>query len=528
MPRRTGTEISEQVHIGQRIAVGLIALSLGLTSLALGLAFLNSPAALLVLPTQTQSVPSDATAVTLTWTAPGDDGDVGTATSYDIRYSTSPITDANFSSATAVSSPPTPLAAGSTESYTVTNLQPSTTYFFALKTSDEAGNVSAISNIATKTTAAAVVACTPTYSCSSWSACTSGTQTRTCQVTNGCNSNLGSPITSQKCTVSTSSTTDTTIKNPLIVAGVAKRTIPVVRTINPYTHRTLREFLVMPRNDRNGVFVAAGDVTGDHVADIIVGSGIGSDPVVKIFTAAGQQLFQFNPYPTSRGIGVSVATGDVDGDGVDEILTIPARSAAQIRIFKYNASSHRVTAVAQAFAYAPSQRNGFTIAAGDTNLDGRDEIIVAARTRALTVSVFDLNDQKQIVRVSKFSPYGLLFTSGITIATGDVNGDGHSDILTVGGPSYWSDVKAFTLHGSLIAHFLPAPTSYRGGVDLAAFDVNQDGRDEVITGNYSGGDPILDAFRYNSLTKRFDHPLYFPAFPRTMQDGLRLDATPHN
>ena len=88
------------------------------------------------------------TSVDLTWTAPGDDGNSGTAAQYDIRYSTSAITDdASFDAATAVAAPPAPQAAGSAESFTVTGLDPATTYYFAIKTADEVPRWSPVSNI---------------------------------------------------------------------------------------------------------------------------------------------------------------------------------------------------------------------------------------------------------------------------------------------------------------------------------------------------------------------------------------------
>lgn len=86
-----------------------------------------------------------STSVRVSWTAPGDDGTGGTATSYDLRYSTAPITEANFSEATKVSSLGKPKPGGSAESFTVLRLFADTDYYFALKTSDEAGNASPIS-----------------------------------------------------------------------------------------------------------------------------------------------------------------------------------------------------------------------------------------------------------------------------------------------------------------------------------------------------------------------------------------------
>jgi hypothetical protein len=87
--------------------------------------------------------------VILEWTAPGDDGQIGLARAYMIRYSTEPITGANFDRATAVQRVPRPGAPGSRESFTVDGLVPDTRYYFALRTLDEAGNRSVLSNLAT-------------------------------------------------------------------------------------------------------------------------------------------------------------------------------------------------------------------------------------------------------------------------------------------------------------------------------------------------------------------------------------------
>ncbi|MBI5266380.1 MAG: fibronectin type III domain-containing protein [candidate division Zixibacteria bacterium] len=93
-----------------------------------------------------------STSVRLSWSAPGDDGNVGLASQYDVRYSTSAITAANFASATAVTGEPTPSAPGAVETFTVTGLNPVTTYYFAVKTADEVPNWSAISNVVSRAT----------------------------------------------------------------------------------------------------------------------------------------------------------------------------------------------------------------------------------------------------------------------------------------------------------------------------------------------------------------------------------------
>lgn len=93
--------------------------------------------------------------VTLSWTTPGDDSLSGTASQFDVRYSTSPITAANFASATRFLATPTPTAPGTSQNVVVTGLTPATLYYFAIKTGDDVPNWSLISNVVSKTTASA-------------------------------------------------------------------------------------------------------------------------------------------------------------------------------------------------------------------------------------------------------------------------------------------------------------------------------------------------------------------------------------
>ena len=95
---------------------------------------------------------ADAESFTLTWIAPGDDGHVGTATEYDLRYSISIIQPWTWDKAARVPDMPQPQAAGSLESVTIDGLDPDTVYYFALKAADEAYNWSPMSNIVSTAT----------------------------------------------------------------------------------------------------------------------------------------------------------------------------------------------------------------------------------------------------------------------------------------------------------------------------------------------------------------------------------------
>ena len=90
---------------------------------------------------------SSSGTVELSWTAPGDDGTMGTATSYIVRYWDNPIgTELGWATAIDVDGEPTPQAAGNTETMTISGLTPGQTYYFMVRAEDEVGNRSDLGN----------------------------------------------------------------------------------------------------------------------------------------------------------------------------------------------------------------------------------------------------------------------------------------------------------------------------------------------------------------------------------------------
>jgi hypothetical protein len=97
-------------------------------------------------------IDSTASSVTLRWTAPGDDGSVGRASAYDVRYIRTYIDPLAWETATQVSSEPAPREAGTAETLVVQGLTWGTNYTFALRACDDVGNWSGISNLVSTTT----------------------------------------------------------------------------------------------------------------------------------------------------------------------------------------------------------------------------------------------------------------------------------------------------------------------------------------------------------------------------------------
>ena len=83
-------------------------------------------------------------------------------------------------------------------------------------------------------------------------------------------------------------------------------------------------FLAFDPTFAGGISVAAGDVTGDGVADLITGAGAGGGPHLRAFSLAGgtpTEVANFFAYDPTFAGGISVAAADVTGDGVAEIIT---------------------------------------------------------------------------------------------------------------------------------------------------------------------------------------------------------------
>ena len=85
--------------------------------------------------------------VTLSWTAPGDNLNIGQAQRYDLRYAEFPLTEADWDSATPVNEQLLPQMAGSAESYTLRDIPSEKAIFVGIKTIDSSGNISVLSNV---------------------------------------------------------------------------------------------------------------------------------------------------------------------------------------------------------------------------------------------------------------------------------------------------------------------------------------------------------------------------------------------
>lgn len=110
----------------------------------------------------------------------------------------------------------------------------------------------------------------------------------------------------------------------IIGAGIGKE--PVVQ-IYDFANKVLNKWLAFEKTFRGGVNVAAGDVTADTKDEIVVGAGKGKKPLIKIFNAAGKALFPtIQAYTTILNPGIDVRVKDVDYDGKEDIIGVSSEA----------------------------------------------------------------------------------------------------------------------------------------------------------------------------------------------------------
>jgi len=259
-----------------------------------------------------------------------------------------------------------------------------------------------------------------------------------------------------------------------------------------------------------GVRVASADLTGDGVAETIVAPGPGGS-MVRVFNGVTRAVYrEFAAYPWTPADGVYVAAADVNGDGVPDIVTGAGGSPPMVRVF-----DGRSGALANEFLVAAtSVTSGVRVAAGDVDGDGFAEIVTSLGPRSSpTVSIF--SGSGTLVR--SFSAYTASFTGGVYVAAGDVNGDGFADVITGAGPGGTPHVRVFNGRDATeLRGFLAYDSQFSGGVRVAAGDLNGDGLAEVITGAGPGGEPRVRVFDGRSGANSNS----FLAYPATFAGGV--------
>lgn len=222
---------------------------------------------------------------------------------------------------------------------------------------------------------------------------------------------------------------------------------------------------------KGGTRVNVFDTDGDGKNETLVAD----DTYVTVYDDDGSVHARFAPYTAAYAQGVNVAVGDLEGDGSVEIVTGTENGGgAQIRVF----NGDGVLINPGFFAYDAAFRGGVNVAIGDLNGDDTKEIIAGAGVGGGPhVRVFNKNGK--LINPGFFA-YDPAFRGGVNVAAGDVDGDGKDDIVTGPGKGGGPHVRVYDRDGGMKSQFFAFDQSGTDGLDVSATDLDGDGYAEVI------------------------------------------------
>ena len=299
---------------------------------------------------------------------------------------------------------------------------------------------------------------------------------------------------------------------------------PQVRSIGedgtPYGN-----FMAYDANLRGSFQALSGDIDGDGVEEIVTAPGGGFGPHVRAFEKNGVFLDDFFAYEEGFRGGVNILLADLNNDGKDEVITTPASGGGpNIRVYSFdNGAFSLLTWTNQ---YCGDFHGGFSLTKFSPGPDQAEEFIISPTPGSNDGKIrhFVLSDG-ELFSEYRFEPYGN-FLNGIIVATGDLDGDNVDEIITApatdGGPNL-RVYKYHPLEFQLMGFAMAYDENMRGGYNLVTGDYNADGKDEVTVAPLSGGGPNVRTYAYQ------DDPTLVPingffAYDQSMRHGVNLAA----
>lgn len=250
--------------------------------------------------------------------------------------------------------------------------------------------------------------------------------------------------------------------------GSSFRNGGLVRFFDARGQRVRNGFFAFSSDAPGGARVFLGDLNSDSLKEKVVGSS----GRLEIFNSANVHWFDGYPFSANneKEMRFSVSKNIA---GEVRILVTPISGSSAV-LYDY----HGDVIKDEFMPFGAKYRNGFYGALG--NFDGGTELEAAIGSgggRIGEVLIFDASLQKIKYR---FFPFDKKYMGGVKMAAGDINGDGKSEIITMGKIGLKNTIRIFDNKGKKLYEWVVSSPFGGGDLNIGAADVNADGRDEIV------------------------------------------------
>ncbi len=255
---------------------------------------------------------------------------------------------------------------------------------------------------------------------------------------------------------------------PYNIYNILSQSSQSLKTANPDNYAALGSGLI----DIGAALNLAAQLE-DELKYLVIAPDSGQIPQIIVLDQEGNELDNFLAYAEKFKGGVNIAIGDVNNDDLMEIITAPkAGGGPHLKVFSLAGEL-----LSEWFAYDAKFSGGVNIAIGDIDGDGQNEIITAPESKGGPhLKIFNWQGQVK----NQFFVYEGNYYGGVNLALGDVNNDGKDEIITAPAAGRISEVKVFDWRNRLYSQFV-AYDNFDQGVEVSVGDVNNDGWQEIVT-----------------------------------------------
>ncbi|QEL17125.1 Calx-beta domain-containing protein [Limnoglobus roseus] len=264
-----------------------------------------------------------------------------------------------------------------------------------------------------------------------------------------------------------------------------------------------------------------------------VAAGVGGAPRVTVYDRqSGTQMADFFSFESTFRGGASAAVGDVNGDGVADVVVAAGVGGAARVIVIDGTKLDEVTAagevtpdavLANFYAFEESFRGGASVALAQLGTGSGLNIVVGAGTGGgprVRTFAFDPTAAGGVSQLS--GPIGDFFAFdptaryGVNVAAGDLDGIGQDNVIVGAGVGGSPLVAVYLPDGTLQREFMAYDPDLRGGVSVAAGYLNGTPNAQLVTGSGPGGPAVVNV--YDGFNETPDHVV--PVFDADYTGGV--------